>query len=95
MTLLGYPSDMYRGVSLLIFGTFLIMGGGIYAEVTGHPVPSFYPWPEPNEKGGGVVLPYKYILTNIDVNNLLNKLKELFSKLEEGAEVELYCTNHD
>lgn len=70
-------------------------GGEIYAEVTGQPVPSFHPWPEPNEEGGGVVLPCKYILTNIDVNNLLNKLKELFSKLEEGAEMELYCTNHD
>lgn len=43
------------------------MGGEIYAEVTGQPVPSFHPWPEPNEEGGGVVLPCKYILTNVDI----------------------------
>ena len=28
-------------------------GGDINAEVTGEPVPSFAPWPKPNEEGGG------------------------------------------
>lgn len=56
-------------------------GGKIYAEVTAQPVPSFHPYPEPNKEEDGVVLTWKYILANIDADNLLNELKQM----------ELYC----
>ncbi|XP_062618275.1 uncharacterized protein LOC134279876 [Saccostrea cucullata] len=72
------------------FRNILDNGGEIFAEVTGQPVPSFHPWPEPNKEGGGVVLPCKYILANVDGENLFNELKDFFSKLEEGDAMELY-----
>lgn len=37
------------------FCTIIDQGGEIKAETTGHPVPSFPPWPAPNEEGGGGV----------------------------------------
>lgn len=40
-----------------VFRHVLDEGGEIHAEVTGEPVPSFAPWPEPQSEGGGVVLP--------------------------------------
>lgn len=70
-------------------------GGEINAEVTGQPVQRFHLLAEPNEEWGGVVFPCQYLLANVDVDNLLNELQELFSKLEEGDAMELYCTFHD
>lgn len=54
-------------------------GGEIDAEVAEK---NKIPWPEPNEEGGGVVLPCKHIhvLANIDVDNLSNELNKLFLK---------------
>ncbi|XP_048757423.2 uncharacterized protein LOC125667806 [Ostrea edulis] len=72
------------------FRNILDNGGEIFAEVTGQPVVSFPPWPEPNEEGGGVVLPCKYILENVNASTLFDKLKTILSQLKEGDAMKLY-----
>lgn len=66
---IGYVPQVFRHI--------LDNGGKIYAEVTAQPVPSFHPYPEPNKEEDGVVLPWKYILANIDADNLLNEMKQM------------------
>lgn len=47
----GLPIGHVPKCLSLHFRDILDNGGEIYAEVTGQPVPSFHPWPEPNEEG--------------------------------------------
>ena len=63
--------------------------GCVFAEVTGDPIPSFSPWPEKDEEGGGIVLPCNYIITHPDIQSQFNKLSELLSKIPEGSATEL------
>ena len=63
--------------------------GCVFAEVTGDPIPSFSPWPEKDEEGGGIVLPCNYIITHPDIQSQFNKLSELLSKIPEGSAMEL------
>ena len=43
-------------------------GGTILAEVKGDSVPSFEPWPAPDQEEGGAVLPCDYTFSDIDTN---------------------------
>lgn len=55
-----------RGLALA-FRDIIDTDGEISAIPTGAPVPSFFPWPEPKQIGGGVVIPCNY---NIKHGNL-------------------------
>ncbi|KAH3696988.1 hypothetical protein DPMN_084472 [Dreissena polymorpha] len=51
----------------------------------GEPVPSFPPWPAPNEEGDGVVLPCNYVINHSDI-------KASFSKLcASGKITRMFC----
>ena len=60
-------------------------GGKVCAMVTGDPVRSFPPWPAPDEKGGGVVLPCDYKLVVHDSDKTVQMLKETLSAMPEGS----------
>ena len=64
-------------------------GGKIYAEVTGDPVPSFPPWPAQDQEGGGIVLPCKYIFTDIDIEVFFFKIKKCLDECTEGKSMEV------
>ena len=72
-----------------VFRHDLDEGGEIHAEVTGEPVPSFAPWPEPQSEGGGVVLPCNYIISKTNITVLHDKLFNLLKGLKEGSCMEL------
>ncbi|KAH3727940.1 hypothetical protein DPMN_053886 [Dreissena polymorpha] len=63
--------------------------GTITAEVTGEPVPSFQPWPAPNEEGGGVVFPCHYVINQSDIKASFSKLCLLLEKSPEGFAMDL------
>ena len=67
----------------------VLKDGCVFAEITGDPIPSFSPWPEKDEEGGGIVLPCNYIITHPDTRSQFNKLSELLSKIPEGSAMEL------
>ena len=71
------------------FRSIIDAGGEIHAEVTGHPIPSFSPWPEKSEEGGGVVLPCQYIINKVDVNVYYEKLSQTLKSIKEGAAMQL------
>ena len=64
-------------------------GWTITAEVTGEPVPSFPPWPAPNEEGGGVVLPCNNLINHSDIKGSFSKLCLLLEKSTEGSAMDL------
>ena len=72
--------------------------GCVSAEVTGDPIPSFSPWPEKDEEGGGIVLPCNYIITHPDIQSQFNKLSELLSKYQKDLQwnflMSLYRISH-
>ena len=72
--------------------------GCVFAEVTGDPIPSFSPWPEKDEEGGGIVLPCNYIITHPDIQSQFNKLSELLSKYQKDLQwnflMSLYRISH-
>ncbi|XP_052759924.1 uncharacterized protein LOC128202810 [Mya arenaria] len=69
-----------------LFRSVLDEGGEIFAEATGEPVPSFPPWPAPNEEGGGVVLPASYfIYAKQNIKMVSSQLKNLLNALKEGS----------
>ncbi|KAH3801951.1 hypothetical protein DPMN_155616 [Dreissena polymorpha] len=55
----------------------------IFAKVTGEPTQSFPPWPAPNEKGGGAVIPCTYIIKTKSVDTTLAFVKSAIQKMEE------------
>jgi hypothetical protein len=53
----------------LVFSAVFYQDGEVTAETTGQPVPSFPPWPTPNEEEGGVVIPCKYFIDLMKFKN--------------------------
>ena len=60
-----------------------------FAEATGDPIPSFPPWPAPQEEGGGVVIPANYVIVYSDVQTLFNKVLDLFDNIAEGSSMKI------
>jgi len=58
--------------------------GDIYAEPIGDPIPSFPPWPAPNEVGGGVVIPCHYHIYHSNINNVMSLLSNALIAMPEG-----------
>lgn len=68
-----------------LFRSVLDEGGEIYAEATGEPVPSFPPWPAPNQ---GVVIPATYfVYAKQNINIVTSKLQELTTTVQECADM--------
>lgn len=68
-----------------VFRSILDGGGNIFALATGDPIPSFPPWPAPNEIGGGVVIPADYVITTTDGLSIVSELQTVLEKLPEGS----------
>ena len=64
-------------------------GGHIIAEATEEPRPSFPPWPEQLESGGGIVIPCKYSIYKVDVEFALNIIHEHLVKMPEKSAMEV------
>lgn len=79
----GLPVGHVPRVLASCFYNVLDCGGEVYANVTGDPVQSFPPWPAPNEKGGGAVIPCDFILVVCDKDKVLTMLKETLQKMPE------------
>lgn len=69
------------------FREVLDEGGTVYAEVSGEPIPSAYPWPEQQDIGGGVVLPCNYFIkpTTSSFNKTLENIQTTVSGMEAGS----------
>jgi hypothetical protein len=85
----GLPVGHVPGTLSGCFRRILDSGGHIYAIVTGEPCPSFPPWPAPNEKGGGVVIPCRYVVEVDDVDSTFASLTEALSGMNEGNSMRL------
>lgn len=72
-----------------VFRSILDGGGNIHALATCDPIPSFPPWPAPNETGGGVVIPADYVITTEDCSSIARELKSALEKLPEGSAMKL------
>ena len=68
------------------FRTLLDEGGSVTALILGPPVPSFPPWPSPNETGGGVVIPCNY---KIYCHNEQRAFELIKKELKSMPEVEV------
>ena len=64
-------------------------GGTILAEVKGDPVPSFEPWPAPDQEGGGVVLLCDYTFSDVDTKVYFAKLQQCLDNISEGQSMSL------
>lgn len=66
------------------FRDILDGGGEITAIVTGPPMPSFPPWPNPNDIGGGVVLPCHYTITHSNRVYAFNAIRNALLQMPEA-----------
>ena len=64
----------------------------MFATVTGDPVPSFPPWPAPQAKGSGVVIPCSYALKVLDANSTINNISDTLSTMSEGGAMTINIT---
>ena len=72
-----------------VFRAVLDAGGNIHAVATGNPVPSFPPWPAPQEEGGGFVIPADYVITSPNVSSVASKLETVLENIPEGSAMKL------
>ena len=72
--------------------------GCVFAEVTGDSIPSFSPWPEKDEEGGGIVLPCNYIITHLIFSHSLTNYQNFCPKYQKDLQgnllLSLYRISH-
>ncbi|KAH3713528.1 hypothetical protein DPMN_073320 [Dreissena polymorpha] len=85
----GLPIGHVPKILSNFFSLIINEGGTITAQVTGEPVPSFPPWPAPNEEGRGVVLPCNYVINHSDIKATFSKLCLFLEKSPEGSAMDL------
>ncbi|KAH3832829.1 hypothetical protein DPMN_106125 [Dreissena polymorpha] len=83
------PVGHVPGILSSCFRRILDSGGNIYAIVTGEPCPCFPPLPAPHEKGGGVVIPCRYVVVVHDAGSIFATLTEVLSDMVEGSSMRL------
>lgn len=89
----GLPIGHVPKILASCFRNVLDSGGKIFATATGEPVPSFPPWPAPNEKGGGVVIPCFYTLIVNNLDETVNMLSDTLSNMSEGSVMDIKVQN--
>lgn len=89
----GLPIGHVPRILASCFYEVLDNGGTVYATATGEPVPSFPPWPAPQEKGGGVVIPCSYTLLVDNLDVTVKMLSETLSKMKEGNVMKINIHN--
>jgi hypothetical protein len=81
--ILGLPcGHVPRGIAPA-FRYILDNGGRIEVKTTGDPVPSFYPWPDVKEKGGGIVIPCDYFIYTNNKTAHMTVIKQHISLMSE------------
>ena len=71
------------------FSRLLKDGFNIYAQPLEEPLPSFPPWPNVKEKGGGIVIPANYIIQCSDkqTEKVLEIVREAIDKMPEKSAI--------
>jgi hypothetical protein len=73
------------------FRTLIDMGANVFCEATDKPQASFPPWPAPQEKGGGAVIPCTYIVRHENKQSIIDIVQEALSKMTEGDAIKIEC----
>jgi len=78
-----------------------VLSSTVLSEPCGEPIPSTDPWPEQNESGGGVHIPWNYIIKPVHLlESILSKLQHSISNMKAGKcmsivqKQELYAHEH-
>ena len=80
---------MFLGGLSAAFSRLLKDGINIYAQPLKEPLPSFPPWPNVKEKGGGIVIPANYIIQCSDkqTEKVLEIVREAIDRMSEKSAI--------